>query len=147
MKVSIAALVATLLVSATASAQSVRGIPVGSGPGGVPFGAGTQRGLQSVNNSGENGFVTLFARGPRTAVVVKVEGSHGKPERAAIVRGNSCDAIGSTIAVRLNDLHASISRGYVPMTMRRLTSGNYLAVVYGNTRPNARPVACGEIYS
>jgi hypothetical protein len=145
-KIPIAVLVATLLASASASAQS-SGIPVGGGPGGVPFGAGTQRGLQSANNSGQNGFVTLFARGARTAVVVKVEGSHHKLQRAAIVRGRSCDTIGSTVAAPLVNLTDGISRGYVPMAIGRLTSGNYLTVVYANASPTARPVACGELYS
>jgi len=145
-KISIGVLVATLLASASASAQS-SGIPVGGGPGGVPFGAGTQRGLQSVNNSGQNGFVTLFARGARTAVVVKIEGSHHALERAAIVRGKSCDTIGSTVAAPLADLAGGISRGYVPLAIGRLTSGNYLTVVYANASPSARPVACGELYS
>jgi hypothetical protein len=145
-KVPIAVLIAALLATTSAFAQSTAGIPVGSGPGRVPFGAGEQRGLQSVNNSGQNGFVTLFRRGARTAVVVAVDSAR-HPERIAIVRGNSCAAIGSTVAVRLSDLHHGVSRGYVPMTMDRLLSGNYLTVVYSNVRPLATPVSCGELYS
>jgi len=145
-KVPIAVLIAALLTTTSALAQSTDGIPSGSGPGHVPFGAGEQRGLQSVNNSGQNGFVTLFRRGARTAVVVAVDSAR-HPERVAIIRGNSCAAIGSTVAARLADLHHGVSRGYVPMTMNRLLSGNYLTVVYSNVRPSASPVACGELYS
>jgi hypothetical protein len=145
-KITIAIIIAALLTSSNAFARSPSGIPVGAGPGGVPFGAGTQRGMQDVNNSGQNGFVTLFARGARTAVVVALEGVH-HDERIAIVRGNSCAAIGATVAAAPAPLHRGISRSYVPITMARLLSGNYLTVVYGNTRPSARPVACGELYS
>jgi hypothetical protein len=145
-KVTIAVLIATLLATTSAFAQSTRGIPVGGGPGGVPFGAGTQRGMQDVNNSGQNGYVTLFARGARTAVVVAIESTR-HDERIAIVRGNSCSSIGSTVAAELTPLQHGISRGYVHMTMARLLSGNYLTVVYANTRMSAPPVSCGELYS
>jgi len=146
MKLAIAILSAALLTTSTALAlTSPKGIPIGGGPGHVPFGAGIQRGLQGLNNSGINGFVTLFDRGARTAVVVATEGGGGRPRMAVLARGNSCDAIGR-IVERLADLHQGDSRGYVPMTKARLLSGNYLTVVYSSTAPGARPVACGELY-
>jgi hypothetical protein len=134
---------ATLMTTTLAVAQP---IPHGDGPGGVPFGAGTQRGLQALNNSGQTGFVTLFNRGARTGVVVQVDSTHGRVERAIIVRGNSCDTISNTVAAELEDLHGGISRTFVPMTQAKLLSGNYLTVVMSNTGPGARPVSCGELY-
>jgi hypothetical protein len=142
----IAAYVAVVLAATTAAAGAESGIPIGSGPGGVPFGAGTQRGLQSMNNSGQNGFVTLFDRGMRTAVVVAIEGAGSRRERVSFQRGTTCDRIGTTTAARLNDLAHGSSRGYAPLTMRRLLSGNYLTVVYNSTSPKAFPVACGELF-
>ncbi len=146
MKIMIGALVVSLLAATAAIAQSASGIPIGTGPGGVPFGAGTQRGLQALNNSGQNGFVTVFDRGTKTAVVVAIDGGNGHAQRAAIVRGHSCDALGS-VAFPLTNLHAKISRGYVPVAKARLLSGNYVAVVYANATPKARPIACGELYN
>jgi hypothetical protein len=147
---SIAAFALSLLVTSTAmAAQTSGGIPIGSGPGGVPFGAGTQRGLQGMNNSGQNGFITLFDRGARTAVVVAIEGANGRRERAQIERGSSCDDVFKRFHVlaRLNDVTGGFSRGYVQVPLKSLMSGNYLAVVYGNRTLFSRPVACGELYN
>ncbi len=139
-------LVVALLACTGAFARADSGIPIGGGPGGVPFGAGTQRGLAGLNNSGQTGFVTLFDRGARTAVVVAIEGAKHRLERITIQRGTSCDAIGARTAARLNDLSAGISRGYVPMPIAKLMSGNYVTVVYSSLRRDAHPVACGELY-
>jgi hypothetical protein len=146
---SIAALALLLLATSSAfAAQTPDGIPIGSGPGGVPFGAGTQRGLQGMNNSGQNGFVTLFDRGARTAVVVAIEGANGRRERTLIERGRSCDDYSRfRVLARLNDVEAGFSRGYVPVSLKSLMSGNYVVVVYGNRTIFSRPVACGELYN
>ena len=147
MKLTIAIFIASLLTTSSAFAQSSSaGIPTGAGPGAVPFGSGTQRGLQQLNNSGINGFVTIFDRGAKTAIVVAIDGSNRRAKRAAIVRGHSCDAIGD-VAAGLHDVQNGVSRGYVPLAKNRLTSGNYLAVVYSNTTPKAHPIACGELYN
>jgi hypothetical protein len=130
----------------TSIAFAQEGIPRGDGPGGVPVGAGTQRGMQSLNSSGEVGFVTLFPRGARTAVVVAIEGSHGKRQRVAIVRAKSCDTLPMTMTTWLADLEGGISRSYAPITQAHLLSGNYVTVVYSNNGPKAHPVACGELY-
>jgi hypothetical protein len=147
MKVLAATIVVALLACISTLARADSGIPIGSGPGGVPFGAGTQRGVAGLNNSGQTGFVTLFDRGARTAVVVAIEGSKHRLERVTIQRGTSCDAIGARTAARLNDLTAGISRSYVPMPIAKLMSGNYVTVVYSSLRRDAHPVACGELYS
>ncbi len=144
MKITAATLVATLLTTSIAFAQA--DIPRGDGPGGVPVGAGTQRGMQNLNNSGEAGFVTVFPRGARTAVVVAIEGSHRRVQRVAIVRAKTCETLPVTMAARLADLHAGISRSYAPMSQAHLLSGNYVAVVYSNAGPKSIPVSCGELY-
>ncbi len=145
MKIILAALLATLLTTSLAYAQD--GIPRGDGPGGVPVGAGTQRGMQSLNGSGQVGFVTLFPRGQRTAVVVAIEGSHGKRQRVAIVRAKSCeDALPLTMTTWLADLEGGVSRSFAPISQAHLLSGNYVTVVYSNNGPKGRPVACGELY-
>ena len=138
MKLTVSVLAATLLATSTALAQS--------GPGGVPLGAGTQRGMQGLNNSGQAGFVTLFDHGPTTAMVVALEGSKGRTERVTVQRGKGCDAINPEIAARTTDLRNGISRGVVHISMRRLLSGNYVTVVYSGTAPGSRPVACGLLY-
>ena len=133
------AMAALLLSSAPAIAQ----IP----PGGVPLGAGLQRGVMGLNNSGQNGFVTLFTQGNQTRLVTALEGTlPGRVQTVAIQRGKTCDAIAPGIVVRSADLVRGISRGVVPMTAERLLSGNYVVVVYSNNRPGARQVACGQLY-
>jgi hypothetical protein len=128
-----------LLMSAPAFAQAP--------PGGVPVGAGTQRGVQELNNSGQTGYVTLFGAGNGTRVVTSLEGTlPGRVQTVAIQRGKSCDAIQPGIVARSTDLAHGISRGVVPMAQSRLLSGNYVVVVYSNNTPGARQVACGYLY-
>jgi hypothetical protein len=130
---------ALLLSSAPALAQAP--------PGGVPLGAGLQRGVMGLNNSGENGFVTLFTQGGQTRLVTSLEGTHpGRVQTVAVQRGKTCDAISPGIVVRSADLVHGISRGTVPMTEDRLLSGNYVVIVYSNNTPGARMVACGQLY-
>jgi hypothetical protein len=113
----------------------------------VPLGAGLQRGVMGLNNSGQNGFVTLFTQGNQTRLVTALEGTlPGRVQTVAIQRGKTCDAIAPGIVVRSADLVRGISRGVVPMTAERLLSGNYVVVVYSNNRPGARQVACGQLY-
>lgn len=130
---------ALLLTSAPAFAQAP--------PGGVPLGAGTQRGVQELNNSGQTGFVTLFTNGASTRMVTALEGTlPGRVQTVAIQRGKSCDAIQPGIVARSTDLRRGISRGVVPMPQSRLLSGNYVVVVYSTNTPGARQVACGYLY-
>jgi hypothetical protein len=134
-----AAAAALLLTSAPALAQEP--------PGGVPFGAGTQRGVQSLNNSGQTGFVTLFHHGNVTRLVTALDGTmSGRVQMVALQRGKSCDAIAPGIIARSADMKHGMSRGEVPMSENRLLSGNYLVIVYSSTMPGARQVACGQLY-
>jgi hypothetical protein len=128
---------ALLLSSAPAFAQ-----------GGVPYGAGLQRGVESLNDSGQNGFVTLFRHGVETRIVTAIEGTMpGRTQTIAIQRGKSCDNVQPGIVARSADMVHGISRGSVPIPEDRLTSGNYVVVVYSNNTPGSRPVACGQLYS
>ena len=130
---------ALLLSSAPAIAQAP--------PGGVPLGAGLQRGVMGLNNSGQNGFVTLLTQGGQTRLVTSLEGTlPGRVQTVAVQRGKTCDAIQPGIVVRSADLVHGISRGTIPMTEARLLSGNYVVVVYSNNTPGSRPVACGQLY-
>jgi hypothetical protein len=131
---------ALLLSAAPAFAQAP--------PGGVPFGSGLQRGVMGINNSGQNGFVTLYEAGKSTRIVTALEGTlPGRVQTVAIQRGKSCDTIQPGIVVRSADMVKGISKATVPMTEDRLLSGNYVVVVYSNNTPGARPVACGQLYN
>jgi hypothetical protein len=100
-----------------------------------------------LNNSGQNGFVTLLTQGGQTRLVTSLEGTlPGRVQTVAVQRGKTCDAIQPGIVVRSADLVHGISRGTIPMTEARLLSGNYVVVVYSNNTPNARQVACGQLY-
>jgi hypothetical protein len=130
---------ALLLSSAPAIAQAP--------PGGVPLGAGLQRGMMGLNNSGQDGYVTLFTQGSSTRIVTALEGTlPGRVQTVAIQRGKSCDAIAPGIVARSTDLAHGISRGVVNMTQDRLLSGNYVVVVYSNNTPGGKPVACGQLF-
>jgi len=130
---------ALLLSSAPAFAQAP--------PGGVPLGAGLQRGVEELNNSGQVGFVTLFNNNGQTRIVTNLHGTMpGRTQTVAIQRGHTCDAIQSGIVARTTDMTAGTSRGVVNMAPDRLLSGNYLVVVYSNDTPGAQMVACGQLY-
>jgi hypothetical protein len=131
--------VALLLAAAPAVAQAP--------PGGVPLGAGLQRGVMGLNNSGQTGFVTLFGQGNSTRLVTALEGTlPNRVQMVAVQRGKTCDAITPGIVARSTDMRHGISRGAVPMAQSRLLSGNYVVVVYSNNTPGGRPVACGQLY-
>jgi hypothetical protein len=138
MKIIVAALAAALTLCAPALAQD--------GPGGVPVGAGLQRGIEQLNQSGQVGFVTLFDQGASTRIVTAINGSHGRAQTVAIQRGKDCDAFEPQLIALSANLTNGISRGTVHMTSDRLLSGNYNVIVYSNTGSGARPVACGHLY-
>jgi hypothetical protein len=130
---------ALLLTSAPAIAQAP--------PGGVPLGAGLQRGVEELNNSGQTGFVTLFRAGNSTRIVTALQGTMpGRVQTVAIQRGHTCDGFQPAIVARSTDMTNGTSRGVINMSQDRLLSGNYLVIVYSNNTPGARPVACGQLY-
>jgi hypothetical protein len=130
---------AVILAGAPALAQT--------GPGGVPVGAGLQRGMEQLNESGEVGFVTLFDQNGSTRIVTAMNGvPPGRTQTVAIQRGKDCSSFDPGMTARSADLVGGTSRGTVAMSQDRLTSGNYDVVVYSTTGPGARPVACGHLY-
>jgi len=140
MKVMFGLVAAALLLS---SAPAIAQEP----PGGVALGAGLQRGVEELNNSGQLGFVTLFRNGDQTQLVTAMQGTFpGREQTVAIQRGHTCDAIQPGIVATSTDLSGGMSRGVVNMSEDRLLSGNYVLVVYSENTPGARPVACGQLY-
>jgi hypothetical protein len=130
-----------LLASTPAFAQEGR-------QGGVPAAAGVQRGLQSMHNSGQNGYVTLFDRGASTHVVVDVHGMNPVgTQTVAIQRGKLCSAIQPGVVAWSTNLVGGMSRGNVPLSVHRLLSGNYVVIVHGSTMAGASIVSCGMLFT
>jgi len=134
----LAALIALALTTSAALAQSYPG----------DTGAGVQRGIQQLNNSGEIGTVTLFGAGTGTHVVVELHGTPGRAQAVKLVRGASCDDLaGGTPAYVLSDVANGHSATLVKATVNKLLSGNYNVVVLASNRANARASACGHLYA
>jgi hypothetical protein len=139
----IAGLAAAIVLLATAPAFAQQGRQ-----GGVPAAAGVQRGLQSMHNSGQNGYVTLFARGAVTHVVVDVHGmTPVGTQTVAIQRGKLCSAIDPNVVAWSTNLVNGFSRGNVPMSVRTLMSGNYVVVVHASTMAGSPVVSCGMLFT
>ena len=113
-----------------------------------PLGLGTKLGVQSLNNSGQVGTVTLFRRGAGHALVdVSLSGvSPAKIELASIRRGHDCaGAITPQAAFVLNDVHKARSRTALAASEATLLSGNYIVVVASKQTPS-HYLACGHLY-
>lgn len=131
---------ATLLAALTTAVASAQGYP------GDP-GAGVERGIQQLNDSGQVGTVTLFRRAARTAIFVVMHGvSPGRTESVRVYRGQDCDALESSPRYFLSDLKGGVSRTEIALSEERLLSGNYNVVVFLNNRPGAAAAACGHLY-
>src|ERR1700682_208962 len=139
MKRSVAALVAALLTTAVASAQSYPG----------DSGTGTQLGIEQVSNSGQVGMVTLLDRGPETRVLVHLEGAPpGRAQSLRIYRGHSCeDFVPGGPAYFLNDLKNGESRSTVKLPVAKLLSGNYNVVIFSANTAGVPATACGHLYA
>jgi Cu/Zn superoxide dismutase len=138
MKRLVAALVAALLTTAGASAQSYPGDP----------GVGVERGIQELNNSGQVGTVTLFSRDPNTRIVVVLHGTpEGRAQSVRIYRGPSCDDLITAPTFELADLKNGLSTSTVKSAEAKLLSGNYNVVVFSSTASGARATACGHLYA
>ena len=146
----IVSLAATLLLlsGAPALAQLSAGQGGVAPQGGVSAGAGIQRGLGAMNESGENGFITLFGAGAGTRLVVDVHGMMAKsPQSVAIQRGKLCSAIDPNVVAWSTNLVNGFSRGNVPMSVRTLMSGNYVVVVHASTMAGSPVVSCGMLFT
>jgi len=138
MKAPIAALAAALLTTAAAYAQPVPGDP----------GAGEQRGIQQLNNSGQVGTVTLFRRGASTRAVVELHGTEpGRVQSVRIYRGPSCDDLAPKPQYFLSDLRNGRSVSTVKAPEETLLSGNYNVVVFSSNTSGAHSTACGHLDS
>jgi Cu/Zn superoxide dismutase len=138
MKRFLAAVLAALLTTAVASAQSYPGDP----------GLGVERGIEQVNNSGQVGTVTLFNRGATTSVVVDLKGTpEGRVQSVRVYRGPSCEDLGTSgPAYFLNDMKNGRSVSAVKAPESKLLSGNYNVVVFSSNAAGARATACGHLY-
>ena len=133
----VAAALFAVLTTAVASAQ---GYPGDSG-------AGVERGIQQVNDSGQVGTVTLFRRGTRTGIFVTMHGVlPGRTQSVRVYRGQDCDALESSPRYFLADLKGGVSRTEVALSEDRLLSGNYNLVVFSRNHPGAPAAACGHLY-
>lgn len=134
----LATLVAALLTTAAASAQSYPDANSG----------GHELGIQQVNSSGQVGTVTLFDHGAQSLVVVNVKGTGARTQSVRLYRGHDCETdIESTPAAFLNDLKGGSSVSTVKMPYSRLVSGNYNLLIFSSTQKGARAVSCGHLYS
>jgi hypothetical protein len=136
----LAAALAAALLTTTAAAygQSYPGDP----------GAGEQRGIEQVNNSGQVGTVTLFRRGAKTRVVVELKGTpFGRAQSVRIYRGPSCDDLAPKPQYFLSDMRNGGSISTVDAPEDKLLSGNYNVVAFSSNQANARATACGHLYT
>jgi hypothetical protein len=110
-------------------------------------GAGERRGIESLNQSGEVGTVTLFHRGPSsTLVVLDVQQAPDHPQIAALQRAKDCSRIQPQIAFKLNNVVHGHSATVVAASEDRLLSGNYAAIVRSSVTTPAFYVNCGHLY-
>ncbi len=114
-------------------------------------GAGTERGTQEMNNSGQVGTVTLFRHGSTTEVVLNVKSTSSQREAARIFRGKSCEALQANrlSAYTLSDVVNGHSRTMVNASGAKLLSDNYVVIVHAGTSGKAlqHEVSCGRLYS
>ena len=113
-------------------------------------GAGTERGTQEMNNSGQVGTVTLFRHGSTTEVVLNVKSTSSQREAARIFRGKSCEALQAnrlsayTLSDVVNGHSRTMVNGRAQSSLR-----NYVVIVHAGTSGKAlqHEVSCGRLYS
>lgn len=110
-------------------------------------GAGTQLGMQQLNNSGEIGTVTLYGHGAKTQVVIDLKGEPaGRSQPAHIHRGHDCASINPKPTYALKNVVNGHSSTLVNAPMARLLSGNYAVNVHLSPQNIPHYVACGALY-
>lgn len=111
---------------------------------------GTKLGMQELNNSGQDGDVTLFGRdgGRATLVVVAVEGAPHRAEPIAIHASRSvfCDAIAPARLYPLKDLVNGRSTTLVHVPIMKLLSGHYSVVVARSAAAPTSYASCGSLH-
>jgi hypothetical protein len=122
-------------------------------------GAGTERGVQQLNQSGQVGTVTLFNGGGSTHVVLNIHGEPaGRVESAHIHRGKGCDPgqIDPKPAFPLTNVVNGRGVSTVNVSEDRLLSGNYVVIVHAGpmeamhgmmpSKASEVYMACGYLY-
>ncbi len=137
MKRVVSVVAAVALTTANAVAQSYPG----------DAGAGVQRGIQELNNSGQVGTATLFDAGASTHVVVELHGAPpGRTQSVKLFRGPSCDDVFATApAFVLSEVKNGRSASTVKAAAGTILSGNYNVVVFASNRAGARASACAHL--
>jgi len=110
-------------------------------------GAGVQRGIQQLDQSGQVGTVTLFNGGGRTRVVLNIHGEpRGRVEAAHIHRGKGCDPsqIDPKPVYPLNNVVNGRSASTVNAPEDKLLSGNYVVIVHAGPMPAEAPGMMGS---
>ncbi|MEO7038972.1 MAG: hypothetical protein ABI186_02955 [Candidatus Elarobacter sp.] len=130
------------MVWVTASAASAQSYPDDTG-------AGTQRGLAQMGNSGQVGTVTLFRHDRATRIVVELHGTlPGRVQTVAVVRGPACGQLSPRAPYRLAPLRGGVSTTpALGAPEDTLLSGNYNLVVFSSNAAGARVTACGHLYA
>ena len=108
-------------------------------------GLGTQRGMEQQNNSGQAGFVTLFPRGARTMVSIRLDGAPAGSTEPAHVHRGECPKINPAPAFPLNPVVNGRSTTLLNVPLSRLVSGNYSVNVHASTKNLAHYVSCGYL--
>ncbi|MGH7715889.1 MAG: hypothetical protein ACREML_07815, partial [Vulcanimicrobiaceae bacterium] len=109
-------------------------------------GAGVQRGIQQLNQSGQVGSVTVFHGGASSRVVIDIHGEPaGRVEAAHIHRGKGCGPgqIDPTPVYALNNVVGGHSATSVKAPEDKLLSGNYVVIIHAGPMPAAAPGMMG----
>lgn len=110
-------------------------------------GAGVERGVQQLNQSGQVGSVTVFNGGSRARVVINIHGEPGgRVEAAHIHRGKGCGPgqIDPTPVFALNNVVGGHSTTSVNASEDKLLSGNYVVIIHAGPMPNEEPGMMGK---
>jgi hypothetical protein len=119
-------------------------------------GAGVQRGVQQVDQSGQVGSVTVFNGGSSTRIVLNIHGEPaGRIESAHIHRGKGCDP-GQIDPKPVYPL-GTISNGHGSATVNapedKILSGNYVVIIHAGSMEKGmmskaaeKYMSCGYLY-
>lgn len=110
---------------------------------------GTQVAMQELNNSGQDGNVTLFGRegGKMTLVVIALEGAPHRPIPASVHLSKSafCDAIAPAAAYPLKPLTNGKSSTLLNVPIMHLLNGHYSVVVSQSAASPTHYTSCGAL--
>jgi Cu/Zn superoxide dismutase len=110
-------------------------------------GAGVQRGVQQLNQSGQVGTLTVFNGGGSSRVVLSIQGEPpGRIEAAHIHRGKGCGPgqIDPAPVYPLNNVIRGRSATTVNASEDKLLSGNYVIIIHAGPMPNEEPGMMGK---